>query len=403
MKLTILGDCDKIVSKGGVYVRVLILSCATGEGHNSAARALAETLEAMGETAQVVDFPSLKSEKTSRRVANGYIWPAKHLPYLFGAVYRLGSLLSNSRVKMPVYFANIGMAKYLLRYLSAHPADIIVMPHLFPAETTTYIQRGLRKKGLENTFPKTLAVATDYTCIPFFEETECDACVIAHEDLISEYVKRGMPREKLYPLGIPVSPRFLDPPEKRAARKALSLDESKPVVLIMSGSMGFGRIQVFVFALYKIVKEKAQIVVLCGSNKKLKALLDREFSNAPTVRAVGFTRDVPTYMAAGDILYTKPGGLTSTEAAVCGIPMIHTAPIPGCETRNAAFFERHGMACSEKILAAQLKKGRELVLDQSLRDEMVARQKSESHRDAAKSICLLMQKMCAKTQKEAAE
>lgn len=38
-------------------------------------------------------------------------------------------------------------------------------------------------------------------------------------------------------------------------------------------------------------------------------------------------------MAAADVLFTKPGGLTTTEAAVKGIPIVHTRPIPGCETK----------------------------------------------------------------------
>ena len=36
-------------------------------------------------------------------------------------------------------------------------------------------------------------------------------------------------------------------------------------------------------------------------------------------------------MCIRDRIYTKPGGLTSTEALVKNIPIVHTAPIPGCE------------------------------------------------------------------------
>ena len=46
---------------------------------------------------------------------------------------------------------------------------------------------------------------------------------------------------------------------------------------------------------------------------------------------------------AADFFITKPGGLSSTEAAVCGIPIIHLSPIPGCETFNARYFSQHGM------------------------------------------------------------
>ena len=49
-------------------------------------------------------------------------------------------------------------------------------------------------------------------------------------------------------------------------------------------------------------------------------------------------------MAAADVLFTKPGGLSSTEAAVRRVPLVHTDPIPGCETKNRAFFVSRGMS-----------------------------------------------------------
>ena len=73
------------------------------------------------------------------------------------------------------------------------------MPHLYPAETITYMKR----KGMK--LPLTVAVMTDYTCIPFWEETDCDYYMIPHESLIPEIVKRGIPEEKLVVTGIPVA------------------------------------------------------------------------------------------------------------------------------------------------------------------------------------------------------
>ena len=59
----------------------------------------------------------------------------------------------------------------------------------------------------------------------------------------------------------------------------------------------------------------------------------------------------------------KPGGLTSTEAAVTGVPMIHTAPIPGCETVNRKFFMKAGMSWSAITLNGQVEKGIQLMND----------------------------------------
>lgn len=102
--------------------------------------------------------------------------------------------ISSSRRKSPVYFANALLGKKLASYIDGHDFDIVLTPHLYPAETMTY----MKKKKLLHM--PAVAVGTDYTCIPFWEETNLDYYVIPHEDLIPEYVKRGVPEEKLLPM-----------------------------------------------------------------------------------------------------------------------------------------------------------------------------------------------------------
>ena len=65
---------------------------------------------------------------------------------------------------------------------------------------------------------RTYAVATDYTCIPFWEETELDAYFVPHEDLKREFAGKGIPQEKLIPTGIPISRRCLQKTPKAEAR-----------------------------------------------------------------------------------------------------------------------------------------------------------------------------------------
>ena len=60
--------------------------------------------------------------------------------------------------------------------------------------------------------------------------------------------------------------------------------------------------------------------------------------------AVPFTDKVAVYMRAADVLLSKAGGISSSEAAVLGVPLVHTMAIPGVETLNAEFFAAHGMS-----------------------------------------------------------
>lgn len=128
--------------------------------------------------------------------------------------------------KSPVYYVNSRMAKYLRPYLEKENFDAILMPHLYPAETLTYMKR----HGFP--LPLTLAVMTDYTCIPFWEETDCDYYVIPHEELKEICIKRGIPEEKLLPFGIPVSRRFRLKTNQEKARAYLGFPEGKGCICL---------------------------------------------------------------------------------------------------------------------------------------------------------------------------
>ena len=147
-------------------MKILILSCSTGGGHNAAGKAVKEQLEKKGHEAVMLDPFSLKSDKTASTVGNAYLLAAGKAPGFFGFIYKIGSSISSSRHKSPVYYANTLMVKRLKAYLDENHFDAVVMPHLFPAEMMTCMKR--RHMDI----PPTVVISTDYTCIPFFEETE---------------------------------------------------------------------------------------------------------------------------------------------------------------------------------------------------------------------------------------
>ena len=202
-------------------MKALILSCNTGGGHNSAARAIAEEMQDRGDEAYVLDYLCLAGEGVSKLVGDGYVQIVKKTPRLFGAAYKLGMGVSKLAKKSPVYYLNGRMAKYLDQYLKEHPVDVLVMPHLYPAETITYMKR----KGMK--LPLTVAVMTDYY-------------VMSHEALRKSCVKRGIPEEKLLPFGIPVSRACRKNTSRAEARKKLGLKQDEKYFLAAGGSMGAG-------------------------------------------------------------------------------------------------------------------------------------------------------------------
>ena len=375
-------------------MKVLILSCKTGGGHDAAGMALKEELEARGHEALMFDYLVLAGQKVSDTVGDVYVNTVKKTPHVFGAVYSLGMAVSRLTKKSPVYYVNSKMAKYLGPYLEKEKFNAIVMPHLYPAETLTYMKR----KGVS--LPLTVVVMTDYTCIPFWEETDCDYYIVPHEELLDTCVKRGIPEEKLLPFGIPVSRRFRMKADKEKAREYLGFPKDRKMFLLMGGSMGAGDLEKLTDRLWKEIGGLEGIAVICGSNKKIFQKLKKKYEGEKDVFIIGKTRQMELYMKACDIIYTKPGGLTSTEAAVSRIPIVHTAPIPGCESANRRFFVRHKMSIAPKSIEDQVEEGIRLLESPDQIQAMKEAQKSCISGRAAEKIADFLEEKLDHCEKE---
>ncbi|MGN0424114.1 MAG: glycosyltransferase [Acetatifactor sp.] len=365
----------------------LILSCGTGGGHNSAGKAILQELERRGHHAEMLNPYTLRSERLSEKIDSTYISTVQHVPDVFGAAYKLGDLYRHLPFRSPVYSVNRGMNHVMEEYFRENPANIVIMPHLFPAEIMTNMKlHGSR-------IPKTMFIATDYVCIPFTEETICDAYVIPAEDLSRDFTGRGIPKGKLYPLGIPVNSSFTRGETRGQARTALGLDQSKKYVLVAGGSMGGGGIEKVIDRLIADLSRREDIglILLCGSNEKLFEKLSRQA--LPGVTVLKSTDRMATYLRASDLFVTKPGGLSSTEAAVCNTPILHIAAIPGCESFNADYFGDHGMSVSCDLKDNLTGRVLELLENAKLAEEMIDCQKKTIHPNAAADICDLAEAM----------
>ena len=376
-------------------MKVLILSTGTGEGHNSAAKAVKEQFEKRGipcELADVLNFASDKAGAYGRRI---YIWSTVRAKKVFAGAYRVGRAISSARLKSPVCFANALYADKLCSYITENGYDTVVMPHLFPAEAMTWL---LRQHKLD---VQTYFIATDYTCIPFTEETDCDYYVIPGEKQIAEFRKRRIPAEKLLPFGIPVAMACDTDLTKQQARQALGLSEDLVYILLTGGSIGAGNIEETIRSLLRYLKKsgkQGKIIAVCGSNDKLYDRLQAAYGEKLVL--LHRTRQMALYMRACDLFLSKPGGLSSTEAAVLHVPYIQIAPIPGCETKNMQFFAKNGMSIAVKHPSLQLKRA----VNKLLREEDARRQKSSQFlipQDARAALCdWLEEKLQQQTDKQ---
>ena len=320
-------------------MRLLILSCNTGEGHNSAARAVKDAFEEQGSSCDIKDTLAYWSPSKSKFISTSHIFIYRRFPKLFGFGYRYEE---NHRPKKDgdeslIYeivkrgcatlHAELQMAEY----------DAVVCTHVFSAMMMTEVRRryGCRLKSY--------FVATDYTCSPGAGESELDGYFIPHRELIDEFASCGVDRTKLFPTGIPIRKDFYTSLSRTQARERLCLPQDSRILLMMGGSMGCGPIKSVAQILPSRLIENTLLIIICGSNRRLYNSLTKDPLPA-NVKILGYTKDIPAYFDAADLLLTKPGGLSTTEASVKNLPIVFIDAIPGCETRNRDFFIKCGYA-----------------------------------------------------------
>ncbi len=363
-------------------MNILILSCGTGGGHNAAAFAVEEEAKRRGDQAVLMNPYDLRDEKIAQRVDSAYISIAQASPRGFGAIYAIGNAYRRLPWRSPVYFANSRAAEALERYLQQHPTDAIVMTHLYPAEMITY----LRNHG--TALPKTIFVATDYTCIPFTEECELDAYVTPSPMLTAEFAARGIPEEKIYPFGIPVRSAFRESLTREQARERLGLDSDRRYLLISGGSIGAGNLEKAIALLLELTRgTDFRLIAVCGSNASVRRQLVKRFGDQADF--LGSTDKMAAYLRACDLYFTKPGGLSTTEAAVAEVPLALLPPIPGCESRNLSFYVNASMAVPAPLRRSELEKALALLDSPVQLAHMRQCQRRYIPKDSAAHICNL--------------
>ncbi len=325
-------------------MRTLILTCNTGEGHNSAAYAIQELFQLNGEYCEICDSFIFLSKRISKFIGKSHANIYRHTPKVFDKGYALSEkhdyIFSEGSF---IYKLLAFGVKRLHRHICNYEIDNIICVHPFSAIMVTEMCEAYDLNI------KTSLVATDYTCAPSVNCSEMDIYFIPHKKLIEDFTACGIPKNKIYTSGIPVKQCFINERSKEYARKTLSLPMDKKIMVMCCGSMGAGPMEKLSHALSCKLYEDCMLIIICGSNTHLyNKLLPME---SDKIKVVGYTRQMCDYMAACDLFVTKPGGISITEASLMRKPMFFIKAVAGCELRNREFFEK--IKCAKIINSAE--------------------------------------------------
>ena len=315
-------------------MKVLILSCNTGGGHNSAASAICAYFEKMNCECDIVNALDFLPKARAELISRGHELAYKYTPRLYGVGYRISEMTPQSRM----YEQNAKGADELCKVLFSGSYDVVISVHIFAAMMMTELRIN-REINIPSFF-----VATDYTCSPGVSEIVADKYFIPHEKLREEFVSQGIPANRIVASGIPVREEFCRRSDKKAARRALGMSEEGRVLLLCCGSMGCGPIRSIALRLGEIMDENDSLVIVCGSNRQLEKDLQFLTGDDIRIKICGFTDKMSLYMDAADLIITKAGGLSTTEAVMKRLPILFIDAVPGCESRNIEFMTGNAYA-----------------------------------------------------------
>jgi 1,2-diacylglycerol 3-beta-galactosyltransferase len=314
--------------------RILFLFSDTGGGHRSAAEAIIEAinLEFPGQyDCDMVDILANYAPAPINRAPQIYP-PLSRLPTLWGLGYRI----SDGRRRTRAFYTAIW--PYIRRKLELlfeeRPSDLLVSVHQL-------VNVPVARLAEEHHLPFVTVVTDMVTTHSAWYAPRARHVVVPTDEAFRRGLNNGMRPEQMSVVGMPVADRFTRTPgERTQIRATLGWEVGKPLVLMVGGGEGMGPLEAMAVALDTSGLEVG-LAVICGRNQKLKDRLEARAWHIP-VHVYGFVREMPQFMHAADILVTKAGPGTISEAFIAGLPIVLYSKMPGQEDGNVTYVRDTG-------------------------------------------------------------
>jgi 1,2-diacylglycerol 3-beta-galactosyltransferase len=319
--------------------RVLILTCDSGGGHRSVADAIHGAL--------AHQFPGRYQVHLADIMADGFPFPLNSAGRLYGPVVnqlpRTWGLLwnlTNGRFRSSMILRLVAPLAFsrLTSILRTARPDIVVSTHPWANHIPVWLlQRRNWRLPLVTVVTDPVSIHHWWLC------TAVDLCLVPTEQALQKALEAGISPEKVKVVGMPVGLEFTNSTRgKTAMRRELSLAEDRPTMLVTGGGDGMGNI----FSIARAVARAEldiQMVIVAGRNEALRSRLEAVSWEVPA-RVLGFVDNMPDLMHTADLLITKSGPSTISEALCCGLPMLISGGLRGQEEGNAEWVAQTGAA-----------------------------------------------------------
>ncbi|MFM1653942.1 MGDG synthase family glycosyltransferase [Brevibacillus sp. B_LB10_24] len=323
-----------------------ILICTeewAGSGHQMAALSLQQAFQDKAPEANVRVVGGLATASPLLRSLSRitYYNSLRNTPSLWQRIYDNSNALA-LLLQKPLA---VSLSKRLYDKLIRTGPDVVIATHAYCLPALAEAKRKLAK-------PFRLGcVVTDFHVNRFWVHPAVDFYLVAHEQVAEQLSGLfHVAPEKIYSFGIPIRPAFMTARLRpnQEWRNQLGLHPERFTVLLTGGE---GKCSNFEPVLARLLhfQTPLQIIAITGKNTGLLARLQKTVEKSRsafghTVRILGFEEAIWEWMGAADVIITKPGGLTCSEALAMGKPLLLYQPLPGQEKKNSAFLRACGVA-----------------------------------------------------------
>ncbi len=318
--------------------KVLILYASAGHGHEKAARAVEQALLDSPQQISVraVDTLSLDSGFLPKLYKQVYLLQIKYAPWLWGAFYYSFDIPA-------IYFfmrfirriLNTFSGTSLERLLVSENPAVVICTHFMAAEVTSHLKA--RKKIQSKLF----IIVTDYLPHYVWTAAKADAYAVALVETKDGLIHRGVSPDQIHIFGIPIEKKFLQRKSREELGGRLGLARGVFTVLLTSGGVGLSAIQKIAEGLLAL-RQPIQILVVSGTNQRLKNALEAKSAENPHLKVFGFVNNMDELMEVSDLVVGKAGGLTITESFCKAKPVVLFQAVPGQEVRNTFIVKKYG-------------------------------------------------------------
>ena len=309
--------------------RILIVTAAFGEGHNSAARNLALALEAAGAVTQVSDPCKIGVPRLTAVVNHGYRYVTTHFPQIWSKIYRSTDRCNlGTQNSLPFRQVEAALAELITKF---QPDALVSTYPLYPY----FFKKILTKSAVK--IPAFIVVTDSIEINAAWLRADCGHWLVTDSSTREAMIHAGLSSDQIVDTGFPVNPAFAELTPIDAA------DACIPFRILYFPTAKISNVQPIASALLE-AGPNVRLTMVLGRNVRRLYSRARQIQLAylGRVRLIGWTHRVPQLLNHHHLVVGKAGGATVHEAIAAQCPMLIHHLVPGQEEGNLKLLEMIG-------------------------------------------------------------